>query len=95
MDKNYIGIDNKAKKINKWYISRGGVAKNVIKGYIGVNDIAKPLFERKYELSKKRIATNLSKARYDLAATTVGGYGLFDGGDTYYGIVDVYQVKLI
>ena len=73
------------------------MAKNVIKGYIGVNDIAKPLFERKYELSKKGIATNLRAARYGLAATTVGNYALFGGGkdSSDYNTIDTYDNNLV
>ena len=39
-------------------------------------------------------ATQLSKARYGLAATTVGNYALFGGGYVYSSVVDAYNESL-
>ena len=42
-------------------------------------------------------ATELSEARYNIAATTVGNYALFGGGDSdngYSAVVDAYDTKL-
>ena len=41
--------------------------------------------------------TKLSVARYNLAATTIGNYALFGGGDgaAYYNTIDVYNTSLV
>ena len=62
----YIGVDNKARKIKK--------------GYIGVAGVARPFFSAEQKLEYYGKATDLSKVRANLAATSVGDYALFAGG---------------
>lgn len=102
MSKNYIGDSNNvAKKISKWYVSRGGVARRAIKGYIGVDGIATPIFSCQNQIVYVGTATNLSIARRGLATTTIENYALFGGGNKGDGAsgvsstVDTYDNNLV
>ena len=93
--KTYIGVNNVARQVKKVYIGVNGVARKVKKIYIGVANIARQLFGGG-ELSYYGNATSLSKARSFLAATSVGNYALFGGGDNGSGdrsTVDAYMVS--
>lgn len=80
--KAYVGVDNKARKIKK--------------GYIGVGGIARLFFSSDKIISFYGPVSDLSTARTDLAATTVGDYALFGGGggSTKYSTVDTYTSTL-
>ena len=90
--KTYIGVNNVARQVKKVYIGVNGVARKVKKIYIGVANIARQIFGGG-ELSYYGIATSLSKARGDLAATSVGNYALFGGGSDL-STVDAYDTSL-
>ena len=82
--KAYIGVDSKARKVKK--------------GYIGVGGVARPFFSAEQKLVYYGTTTNLSAARYNLAATSIGDYALFAGGYTgsaYSAIVDTYTSRLV
>lgn len=94
----YGGVDSKACKIKKMFAGVSDVARKVKKGYVGVNNVAM-LFFGKGELSYYKKATNLSVARAMLAATSVGDYALFAGGQgtgspSYKDTVNAYNKSL-
>ena len=74
--------NNIARKVTKVYIGVDSVARKAKKGYIGVGGVARPFFSSEPELSYYGTASDLSVARYNLAATSVGDYALFGGGGT-------------
>ena len=75
----YIGVNNKARKVKQIYVGVNNKARRVKKGYIGVGGVARPFWGEK-ELLYYGTITALRKARYYLAATTLGDYALFGGG---------------
>ena len=90
--KTYIGVNNVARQVKKVYIGVNGVARKVKKIYIGVANIARQVFGGG-ELSYYGKATSLSEARSFLAATSVGNYALFGGGESS-STVDAYNTSL-
>lgn len=58
----------------------GGVARKIKKAYIGIGGVARPCWSGG-ELAYYGTITGLSVARYKLAATSVGNYGIFAGGE--------------
>ena len=77
--KMYFGVAGKARKVKKIYFGVGGKARKVKKGYIGIGGKARP-FSSSSELAYYGTVTDLSVARYNLAATSIGNYALFGGG---------------
>lgn len=69
------------------------VARKIKKAYIGIGDIARP-FWAGGELTYYGIITSLSTGRYELAATSIGNYGLFGGGWSASTVVDYYTSSL-
>ena len=96
MSKTYIGINNKAREVKKMYVGIDNIARRVKKAYIGIGNIARCIFSSDI-LYKYGTASNLSVAKDNLAATTVGNYALFGGGhntstNTCYSTVDAYSI---
>ena len=102
----YIGVNDTARAVKKVYVGIDGVARKVKKAYIGVGGVARP-FWTGGELTFYGFATDLSEAKYNLAAASVGDYALFAGGvlassdpvnDFYDGkctkVVDAYDKSL-
>ena len=90
------GVAREVKK--KVYLGINGVARKVKKAYIGVGGVARPCFSAEPKPSYFGTATPLSEHRYLLAATTVGDYALFGGGDALNGAtstVDAYNSSLV
>ena len=87
----YIGVDDVARKVKKMYLGVHGKARKIKKGYIGIGGVARP-FWTGGELAYYGTITALSKARCDLAATSVGNYALFGGGyyDRYLSIENTF-----
>ena len=77
----YIGDNNKAKTVAKAYVGVSGKAREVIYMYIGVNGKAKMIWPNTVAVRVTYVAP-LSVARDHLAATKVGNYALFGGGET-------------
>ena len=69
-----------ARKIKKGYIGIENVARKIKKAYIGIGGVARPCWSGG-ELAYYGTVTPLSAARSQLAATTVGNYALFGGGN--------------
>ena len=93
----YVGVDGVAHKVKKIYTGVDNVAKQVKKGYVGVGGVARPFFSAEARLEYYGVITPLSVARYILAATTVGNYALFGGGersDSISECVDAYDGNL-
>lgn len=88
----YIGVNGIARKIKGGYIGIDGVAKKIKKAYIGVGGVARPCWGGGDEPTYYGTVTALSKARSNLAATSVGNYALFGGGDYDSDVVDAYMV---
>lgn len=91
----YIGVDGAARKVKKMYIGKSNIARKIKKAYIGIGGVARPCFSGGLEYYGT--ITELSQARYDLAATTVGNYALFGGGQDGSGelsVVDAYDASL-
>ena len=82
----YIGVDGKARKIKKGYVGVNGIARKIKKAYVGVGGVARPCWGGGGGLSYYGTITPLSKARGYLAATTVGDYAIFGGGDCSSGV---------
>lgn len=82
--KAYIGVDGVARKVKNGYVGVDGTARKVKKAYIGIGGVARPCWSCG-ELAYYGTITPLSVARYELAATTIGGYALFGGGGYYQG----------
>ena len=76
----YVGVGGVARKIKKGYVGVDGKARKIKKAYIGVGGVARPCWGGE-ELKYYGVVTHLSDGRASLAATTVGGYALFGGGD--------------
>ena len=94
--KTYIGVDGVARKIKKGFIGIDDFARKIKKAYIGIGGVARPFWSGG-ELSYYGNITELSVSRSSLAATTVGDYALFGGGNngsTYYDTVDAYDKML-
>ena len=87
----YIGIDGVARKAKKMYLGVDDKARKVKKAYMGVDGVARCIFSGS-DLEYYGTATELSVARNNLAATTVGNYALFGGGEfnVHSAVVDVY-----
>ena len=79
--KAYVGVGGVARKVKKGYIGVNGVTRKIKKAYIGVGGIARPCWSGG-ELSYYGKLSNLTTARYYIAATHVGDYALFAGGYT-------------
>lgn len=77
----YKQQNSKARKVKKVYIGVDGKARKIKKGYIGVGGVARLFFSSEKELSYYGTAANLSVARSNLAATSVGNYAIFGGGE--------------
>ena len=88
----YIGVGGKAHKIRKGYIGVAGKARKIKKAYIGIGGKARPCWSGG-ELTYYGTITPLSKATYLLAATTIGNYALFAGGNDI-GTVNAYDDSL-
>lgn len=69
------------------------VARRVKKAYIGIGGVARPFWGDK-KLQYYGTITGLSVAKIQHAATTVGNYGLFAGGDPVNDKVDAYNTSL-
>ena len=92
----YVGVDHVARKGKKMYVGVENLARKVKKGYIGVGGVARPFFAGG-ELVYYGKASDLSVARRYLAATNVGNYALFGGGQTASdksNVVDAYNKSL-
>ena len=90
--KTYIGVDNKARQIKKAYIGVNNIAKRIKKAYIGIDGKARPIWFGNLEYYGV-LDTPLSTSRSNMAATTVGNYALFAGGETstkYVNTVDAF-----
>ena len=87
---------NVARKVKKMYIGENNTAHKIKKAYIGIGGVARPCFSGG-ELAYYGTITPLSEARSELAATTVGDYALFGGGDgsTVSMVVDAYDTSLV
>lgn len=100
----YVGVNNVAKQVKKIYIGVDGVARKVKKAYVGIGGVARP-FWGGGTAEYYGTTTALSTVRQSLAATTVGNYALFGGGnlsysnDEYYAsesnAVDIYDSSLV
>jgi hypothetical protein len=89
----YFGVADLARKGKKAYIGVGNVARKIKKIYIGVANVARLAWSG--ELSYFGIATPLSVGRSRLAATSIGDYAIFaggepSGGNSYSNVVDAY-----
>ena len=87
----YIGVDGKARKVKKIYLGVEEKARKVKKAYAGIGGVARPIFSSGLEYYGP--IAPLSDTREFLAATTVGDYALFGGGD-YTKVVDAYDKSL-
>lgn len=84
-----------ARKVKKIYLGIDNTARKVKKGYIGVGGVARPFMVT--ELEYYGTATALSYQRQLLAATTIGNYALFGGGNRSSqstNVVDAYSASL-
>ena len=91
----FVLMDSVARKIKKGYIGVNNVARKIKKAYIGIGGVARPCWSGG-ELAYYGTITALSKARCDLAATSVGNYALFGGGyydRSYFSTVDAYTIE--
>ena len=88
--KAFVGIGDKARKVKKIYAGIASKARWVKKAYVGIGGVAR-LFWKDYDWPDRVSVTALSVARSALAATTVGSYALFGGGDSS-SVVDAYKV---
>ena len=93
----YVGVAGKARKVKKIYTGVANKARKVKKAYVGVGGKARLFYSADQKLGYYGTVTGLSQARGYLAATTVGGYGLFGGGlsDSTYSTVDAYNTSLV
>lgn len=77
----YVGVDGKARKVKKAYVGVDSKARKIKKGYIGVGGIARQFFSVQQVLSKYgQLSSGLYYPSRCLAATSVGDYALFGGG---------------
>ena len=97
----YVGVAGKARKVKKIYTGVANKARKVKKAYVGVGGKARLFFSADQKLGYYGTVTGLSQGRDDLAATTVGDYGLFGGGvdfifgNSYFATVDAYTTSLV
>ena len=70
-----------ARKVKKMYIGVDGKARKIKKGYIGVGGVARLFYSSEKELSYYGTIASLSETKTYLAATTVGDYAIFAGGN--------------
>ena len=92
----YVGVDDVARRVKKMYVGVDGTARKVKKGYVGVGGVARPFFTT--GLERWGLATSLTTARTNHAATTVGDYALFGGGSNNSGAissVETYNKSLV
>lgn len=76
----YAGVNNVAKKVKKVYVGVDGIARKVKKAYVGVNGIAKLCYSGAEKLARwGQLSNYVSRCR--AAASTVGNYAIFLGGD--------------
>lgn len=73
-----ITTNGVARKVKKMYVGIDGTARRIKKGYVGVGGVARPFFTT--GLERWGLATPLTTARDCHAATSVGNYALFGGG---------------
>ena len=94
----YIGVNGVARKITGGYVGVNDKARKIIKAYIGIGGVARPCWSVNKELTYYGTITSLSTARSKLAATSVGNYALFGGGQTdsttSSATVDAYDTSL-
>ena len=94
----YIGVNGVARKVKKIYIGVNGVARRIKKAYIGVGGVAR-LFWSGGKPAYYGTITPLATSVYQLAATSIGDYALFGGGQSSGGNhnleVDVYDKSLV
>ena len=81
----YVGIDEKARRVRKAYLGIDNVARRIKKAYIGVNDLARLYYTAE---GMDRIATvELPGQRRYLSVATVGSgddmHAIFAGGAKY------------
>ena len=95
--KAYIGVNGIARKIKKGYVGIDNLSRKIKKAYIGVGGIARPFWSGG-ELTYYGTITPLLQARQLLAATSIGGYALFGGGEfpgpKHSSVVDAYDSNL-
>ena len=91
--KAYIGVNGVARKIKKGYIGVNGVARKIKKAYIGIGGVARPCWSGA-GLEYYGEIGSLSVAKKAIAATTVGNYALFGGGESNSSVVDAYNASL-
>lgn len=77
--KAYIGVNSKARKVNKIYIGVNGVARRVKKAYIGVGGYARPFWPSGLQ-QYGQVSTALNMYSPYLAGTSLGNYAVFGGG---------------
>ena len=93
-----VGVARYAKKV---YVSPSGTARKVRKAYVGVGGVARPCFVSEPELVYYGTITPLSEPRRTSAATSVGDYALFAGGESFgdklkkHSAVDAYSTTLV
>lgn len=89
--------DGTARQSKKGYIGVSDKARKIKKGYVGVGGVARPFWSGG-ELAYYGAITNLSTSRSNPAATSVGNYALFGGGQSgstsYTNKVDAYNTSL-
>ena len=88
-----------ARKVKKAYTGIDNVARKIKKGYIGVSGIARPFYALEQKLVYYGKATDLSMAKSNMAATSVGKNAIFFGGkgssSGLSGLMDTYTSSLI
>ena len=90
--KAYIGVSSKARKVKKIYIGVSGKARKVKKGYIGVGGKARLFFSGSGEVAKYNVMTIVGRGF--LAATHVGNYAIFGGGNGGDSTADGFNTSL-
>ena len=97
----YVGVAGKARKVKKIYTGVANKARKVKKAYVGVGEKARLFYSADQKLGYYGTVTGLSQGRDELAATTVGDYGLFGGGadfifgNSFFATVDAYTTSLV
>jgi hypothetical protein len=94
--KAFLTIDGVHHKIRKGFITIDNTYHKIKKAYITIGGVYRPCWSDA-ELVYYGKITDLSEARYSLAATSVGSYALFGGGainsiTTKCATVDAYTV---
>ena len=83
---------------NVYIIDKNGNKRRIKRIYIGVIGKAKKIADTISNLYKySETPTHLSQARSGLAATSIGDYALFGGGNgsSFYAVVDAYDNSLV